>query len=180
MTPPHRLDRGPHDFQQTHCYFLKMKTPPAPRSDMNDGRAARFKRWVCTVCAISAALVGLLPSPVLMAQSPESPLGLSWDPGVTDTGTQVAAQPATSPGSYYFRINTKSAEVWRTRLNVTIRGGATLFATRSDSRDRPHRCAGIRPCPAATVSSSVLRISPPARIGTSWWRPPAHLTPGRW
>jgi hypothetical protein len=65
----------------------------------------------------------------LLAQSPASPLDLTWDFGASDTGTQVATQPASAAGSYYFRINTKSAEVWRTRLNVTS-GEANLYLRR--------------------------------------------------
>ncbi len=61
-----------------------------------------------------------------MAQSPESPLDMTWDLGATDTGAHFVNQPATGPGSYYFRINTKSAEVWRTRLKVTS-GEANLY-----------------------------------------------------
>jgi hypothetical protein len=74
-------------------------------------------------------LASVLIVPALMAQSPESPLDLAWDLGGTDTGSQVATQPATAAGSYYFRINTKSAEVWRTRLNVTS-GEANLYLRR--------------------------------------------------
>ncbi|MGL4402087.1 MAG: InlB B-repeat-containing protein, partial [Luteolibacter sp.] len=48
---------------------------------------------------------------------------------MTDAGTQVATQPTTSPGNYYYRINTKSAEVWKTRLNVTS-GEAQLYLRR--------------------------------------------------
>lgn len=71
----------------------------------------------------------LLGAPALMAQSAGSPLDMVWDLGATDTGTQVATQPATAAGSYYYRINTKSAEVWRTRLNVTS-GEASLYLMR--------------------------------------------------
>ena len=76
-----------------------------------------------------AAISCLLVAPVIMAQSATSPLDVTWDLGVTDTGTQPAAQPATAAGSYYFRINTKSSEVWRTRLNVTS-GEANLYLRR--------------------------------------------------
>ncbi|MES2440108.1 MAG: hypothetical protein V4584_13650 [Verrucomicrobiota bacterium] len=74
-------------------------------------------------------LFGLIAAPGLMAQTPGNPLDLVWDFGATDAGTQVVAQPANAPGSYYFRINTKSAEVWRTRLNVTS-GEAHLYLRR--------------------------------------------------
>lgn len=54
---------------------------------------------------------------------------MTWDSGISDTGTQVANQPATAAGSYYYRINTKASEVWRTRLNVTS-GEAHLYLKR--------------------------------------------------
>jgi len=60
------------------------------------------------------------------AQTSGSPLNLTWDPGTTDAGTQLVSQPATAAGSYYYRINTRATEVWRTRLNVAS-GEANLY-----------------------------------------------------
>ena len=62
-------------------------------------------------------------------QTANNPVDLSWDPGTTETGTLTQAQPSTTAGSYYYRINTKTAEVWRTRLNVTS-GEAQLYLLR--------------------------------------------------
>ncbi len=106
-----------------------MNTPPASRPEKNHPGKSCWKRWISAFCGIPVVLLYLSPSSLLMAQSPESPLGLTWDLGATDAGTQVAVQPTTAPGSYYFRINTKSAEVWRTRLNVTA-GEAQLYLRR--------------------------------------------------
>ena len=64
-----------------------------------------------------------------MGQSAGNPVDMVWDLGLTDAGMQIAAQPTTAAGSYYYRINTKSAEVWRTRLNVTS-GEAHLYLRR--------------------------------------------------
>jgi hypothetical protein len=92
-----------------------------PKSNLQAAvRAAR--------CGFAASLI-LLGATPLPAQSEENPLDLGWDPGVTDTGTLAVNQPQTAPGSYYFRITTKSAEVWRTRLTVTS-GEANLYLRR--------------------------------------------------
>lgn len=92
-----------------------MTTPTAALPLKNHSCNACFKRWIAAICGISAALIGLASSPVLMAQSAGSPLNLVWDLGATDAGSQVVTQPSTAAGNYYYRINTKSAEVWRTR-----------------------------------------------------------------
>ncbi len=85
-----------------------------------------FRSWARIVHLCLASLSSLFLASALVAQTSESPLDMTWDLGATDTGEQVATQPANAPGSYYFRINTKSAEVWRTRLNVTS-GEANLY-----------------------------------------------------
>ena len=63
---------------------------------------------------------------VTFAQTSANPLNLSWDPGTTDTGTLIVNQPMAAAGLYYYRINTRAAEVWKTRLNVTT-GEANLY-----------------------------------------------------
>jgi hypothetical protein len=76
--------------------------------------------WMrCILFQICAVALGF-------AQTSTSPLNLSWDPGTTDTGTLIATQPSTAAGLYYYRINTRAAEVWRTRLNVTT-GEANVY-----------------------------------------------------
>lgn len=52
-------------------------------------------------------------------QSQGNPLNLAWDNGQTDAGTSAVAAPSTASGNYYFRINSRAAKVWRTRLTVT-------------------------------------------------------------
>ncbi|MFM2198675.1 MAG: hypothetical protein RLZZ505_2107 [Verrucomicrobiota bacterium] len=52
-------------------------------------------------------------------QSEGNPLNLAWDNGQTDVGTSAVAAPSTASGNYYFRINSRAAKVWRTRLTVT-------------------------------------------------------------
>ena len=65
----------------------------------------------------------------VFGQSAASPLNLSWDDGATDVGTVAVNQPSGAAGSYYFRINTRSVEAWRTRLRVTS-GEANLYLFR--------------------------------------------------
>ena len=65
----------------------------------------------------------------LLGQSADSPLNLAWDNGASDAGASAVAQPSTAPGSYYYRINTRSVEAWRSRLTVTS-GEANLYLSR--------------------------------------------------
>jgi hypothetical protein len=56
---------------------------------------------------------------------------LRWDPGTSHLGTEVAAQPNTNGGDYYFKITTENSAVgaWRTVLNV-VAGEANLYLSR--------------------------------------------------
>jgi large repetitive protein len=62
-------------------------------------------------------------------QTAGNPLNLAWDDGMTDAGTVAVSQPSAAAGSYYYRINTRSVEAWRTRLTVTA-GEANLYLFR--------------------------------------------------
>ena len=78
------------------------------------------------------------------AQSSGSPLNLAWDSGATDAGTTAVGAPSTAAGNYYYRINTRSVEAWRSRLTV-IKGEAHL-----------HLFRGAIPAGQLGVRSSVL------------------------
>jgi large repetitive protein len=73
--------------------------------------------------AFMGILAAVLPSG---AQTAGSPINLSWDDGATAAGTLSVSQPSTAPGRYYYRINARSTDVWRTSLKVTA-GEANLF-----------------------------------------------------
>ena len=65
----------------------------------------------------------------VFGQSPSNPQNLAWDAGTTDLGTASVSQPSSAAGSYYYRINTRSVEAWRSRLSVTS-GEAGLYLFR--------------------------------------------------
>lgn len=110
-------------------------------------------------------LLGILLAPELKAQSAGNPIDMPWDPGVSDAGTLAATQPTTAPGSYYFRINTKSTEVWRTRLNVTS-GEAHLYLRRGQIPVIGQ--AGVKAA-EATGSDGLVVGSSDFAPGESWY-----------
>lgn len=74
-------------------------------------------------------IIWLFSMAAAQAQTAETPVVMTWDEGLTESGNQVFHQPSGEPGSYYFRISPKAAEVWRTRLTVT-RGEAHLYLSK--------------------------------------------------
>ena len=78
----------------------------------------KFKIFISfkLIWVVALLLTAVSPS---RAQSSSSPLNLAWDNGATDIGTTAVSAPSTAAGSYYYRINTRSVEAWRSRLTVT-------------------------------------------------------------
>jgi hypothetical protein len=107
----------------------------------------------------------LLGATALEAQSEANPLDLGWDLGATDTGTQMVTQPETVTGKYYYRINTRSAEAWRTRLNVTS-GEANLYLRRGQIPVIGQ--TGVKPA-AATGSDGIVLSSADFAPGENWY-----------
>jgi large repetitive protein len=75
------------------------------------------------------AIWWLMSWTAVSGQTTTSPLNLAWDSGATDLGTAAVSQPSSAAGSYYYRINTRSVEAWRSRLRVTS-GDANLYLYR--------------------------------------------------
>ena len=78
----------------------------------------KFKSFISLklIWVVALLLTEVSPS---RAQSSSSPLNLVWDNGATDIGTTAVSAPSTAAGNYYYRINTRSVEAWRSRLTVT-------------------------------------------------------------
>jgi hypothetical protein len=95
--------------------------------------------------AAFAVLVTLCLAGTASAYTAENPTLLNWDGGETETGLQAISQPAAAEGYYYFRIGSRSATVWRTRLTVT-EGEADLYMAK-----------GHLPVPGASGTKSSVR-----------------------
>lgn len=125
-----------------------------------------FTRVLFPACRVILRLVlPLALSAGAWGQTAGSPINLAWDNGQTEAGTVAAAAPSSTPGSYYFRMNTRAAKVWRTRLTVTS-GEAHL-----------HIAKGQVPVPGAvgtrssslTGSDGIILSDKSFAVGEDWY-----------
>ena len=100
---------------------------------------------------------------------------LSWDPGTTDTGTQVYTNTSASGGDYYFKITTQNTAngAWRSALRV-LSGEADLYLRQgAPAQTNNYTHASKRIGSDGVVLAQTAQWSP----GQDWYLT-VHATPG--
>jgi len=100
---------------------------------------------------------------------------LTWDPGVTDAGTQVYTNQSQTGGDYYFAITTQNTadQVWRTVLNVLSNQAGLYLSYGSLPSTVSYNYASTR----VGSNGFVLAQGPQFAAGQNWYFL-VHATPG--
>ncbi|WP_367874698.1 hypothetical protein [Luteolibacter sp. Populi] len=95
----------------------------------------------------------------------EDPTQLTWDEGSTEAGVNAISQPSPDAGQYYYRLNTRTAPVWRTRLNVT-QGEAQLYLAKGQI---PTIGNATTRASTRVGSDGIVLATPDFNAGENWY-----------